>query len=472
MTDFDLDFELDVLRACLREEAYLKRAVRVCESHHFANKEVSWCWGVIRDTWTKFRERTNGRIFSARAADDFPDAGKRKPYLSLAVRLLKEKPTAPKSALDELEKFVRHVELQLALEKSAEALEKGALDDAEAAIQKAGRSRVAEKPYTHIQWIEGFSARQEARRHEREHPEEFTTIPTGFKRLDKVLRGGVRIGEVGLVMGTTGRGKSISLNNLGMAAVARRTPTVYFALEMPARQVAARQDARWSMMRYDQFQTYDFKPSELRVLEEKYRRAAKRFAGMFHILSLPVRSATIQTIRGALEDLKDEFDFRPQLILMDSADHLMSADKSLKDFRLQQADVYWQLKRLAEENGYAIWSSTHAGREWAHAIATAEATSETYDKARIADLIVTINDPDSKPGWRRKTVVVDDDDEEEEAEVAGYEPAAPGVQKLEMYLAKYRDGASKLRIELECDFARMVMKEKPSPDDEESEKDE
>lgn len=456
---FDLEFEDAILSQALRDESYLKRAARICEAHHFGTKEHAWLWGVIHSVWNEYRERTSGKLIATRAEADFPDKGKRKPYLVLAHRLLKSKPLGPLAALDELSRFVRMVNAQIALEQGAEALEKGDVDACERALIVGSRSAVKERKYTHIQWIEGFEERQAARKYEREHPGEFTVIPTGIPRLDKALSGGARLGELGLMMGTTGRGKSIGLNNLVQTAISRGFPTAYFGMEMPARQIAMRQDARWLEMRYDQFKAYEFKPSELRAIKARHARAAKQFANQFHILSMPVRSASILDIRAALDDLRAEFDFIPKLILVDSGDHLRCTDKGMDSFRLQQAAVYWDLKGLAEEDGYVVWSSVQAGKEWAARIAMAEAASESYDKARIADLVVSINDPNER-GRRRKTVEIEKgewDDEEEPEEVEGV--TVPGIRRMEAWLAKYRDGLSKLRIPLDCDFSRMLVKE-------------
>jgi replicative DNA helicase len=462
---FDLEFEDAVLAQALRDEAYLKRAVRICEAHHFGTKEHAWLWDVIHSVWSEYRERAPGKLVAARAQADFPEKDKRKPYLVLARRLFKFKPVGPLAALDELSKFVRLVNAQLALEQGAEALEKGDVDACEQAMAVAARSAVQERNYTHIAWIEGFQERQATRKYEAEHPDEFTVIPTGIARLDRALSGGARLGELGLMMGTTGRGKSIGLNNLIHASISRGFPAVYFGMEMPARQIAMRHDARWLEMRYDQFKAYDFKPSELRAIKGRFARAAKQYANLLHIISMPVRSASILDIRSALDDLKAEYDFTPKLIVVDSGDHLRCTDKGMDSYRLQQAAVYWDQKRLAEEDGYVVWSSVQAGKEWAERIAMAEAASESYDKARIADLVVSINDPNAK-SRRRKAVEIETDESDDDVEPEEVEGiAAPGARRMEAWLAKYRDGMSKLRIPLDCDFSRMIVREAVEADE-------
>ena len=132
------------------------------------------------------------------------------------------------------------------------------------------------------------------------------------------------------------------------------------------------------------------------------------------------------------------------------------------------------MKELAEEDGYFVMSSTHAGKEWATKVATAEASSESYDKSRIADIVMSINDPNEMSKSGRKTVIDEDDDDddfEDEEEIVG-PSISEGSKHMDLFLGKYRDGDSRFKVALDCDFARMTMKEaKVNEDDDEDESD-
>lgn len=465
---FDEKYEDSVLSQCLKDEAFLKRATSICEAHIFSTKERSWLWTVIHDNWKSYRERTTAKIVIARAESEF-DKSKRAPYLALAKKVFRKKTKNPKTILGELDKFVRHVNVQIAIEKGAELLEKNKVDEAEKVISKATRSIVRQRIYTHIPWIENFEARQTQRKYEKEHPEEYVTIPLGFPKIDKTLSGGGRKGELGLIIGTTGRGKSIFLTNVAMTCVTRGFNAIYFGFEMPARQLATRQDSRWSGIKYDRFKEYNFKPSEIMRLSKRIKKAKKKFRNRLHIVSMPVRSANILDVRNAIDDIRQDYGFEADAIFLDSADHLRSLEGYGSNYRLQQAEVYWSAKELAEEDGYFVMSSTQAGKEWVKRIATAEATSEAYDKSRIADLVLSLNDPSEIRKKGRKTIVQDDDDDDdyENDEEIDTPTVKEGSRLLELFMSKYRDGDSKFKVDLECDFSRILMKEIEKDDDDE-----
>ncbi len=448
--DFDIHFEEQVLAQSIRDVSYLKRAARIMDVHHFGTKHHSWVWAQIRDVWDTFREPCSANTFLVRAKRDHEDEVVRQPYIELVHKLFKNKPKSASSCLDELSRFVRFVNAQLALEKSATLLEKGKIDEVYDTLRAVSKRDLRPREYTRVKWIEEFQERQRQRKHRREHPEEYTSIPTGWKKLDKIITG-VQLGELALVLGTTGRGKSIALTNIAYNAVKYDFDVAYFAFEMPARQIAQRQDARWLQMPYRKFKDYDFKPSELREIKKILKRVKKQFEGKFQIFSMPVRTADINVIRGALDDARIEDGFRPQLLIFDSADHLSPTGRS-ESFRLDQANVYWGIKGLCEEDGYAAWSSTQAGKEYAAKTITAEAASESYDKGRIADIMISLNEPKKHT---RATVVDEEDDDEPEGESM----MTTRGQYMELFLAKYRDGVSKITIPLDAEFEKMMISE-------------
>lgn len=447
---FDVTFEDAILGEALRAPEFLSRAWRVLEGHHFSGRPRIWLWTAISARWKATKELLTPSLAKAALLRDVDDDDKRAPYLELLIRLYRSPPRSPAGALEELVKFAGLVDLQIGLERAAESLEKGDVDAARKAITPTLVDRRLRR-YSLVSWFEEFDERQAAREHEAKHPETFKVVPTGWKRVDAAMSGGARGGELGLIMGTTGRGKSIGLNNIAMAALKRKFNVAHFAFEMPASQVATRADSLWTSVPYNRFKSWSLAPSDLELIRRRRASDAARFTGKYKIASFPVRTATVQDLVAALDDFIDEFGWRPDVLIVDSADHLISRDFKGESFRIQQADVYWAVKGLAEERKLVAWSSVHAGREWAARTATAEATSESYDKARIADTVISLNEPN-----KRRHVEVSDDAEEDTEELEDF---APEPAKLELFLAKYRDGESRLKVAMNADFTRMRLAE-------------
>lgn len=454
---FDLDFELDVLAHAARDSDFLKQASTILKHHHFSTKENGWLWEQLYKFWSTYHERiTTAHIVSL--VDEVKDEDARELTIETVKRIMRRKPTAPKSSLEELGKYVKFVGLQTAMEEAAKHLEKEETDKAYKAMSKIMSINAKPSHHTTIKWIEEFGERQRLRQHRREHPEEYRYIPTGFYKLDKIT-GGLQPGELGIIMATTGVGKSIGLTNICYSGIKAGNNVAYFNLEMGAAQVAARMDARWLGMSYRMMKHYGFTPEELRKITKKLEVAHKMFHNRLQIVSMPVRSATTETLTNVISDMS-EAGFIPDMVIVDSADHLKSVTK-YDQLRIEQAEIYWTLKGMAEDQKKAVWSSTQAGREWKERKATAEAASEAYDKARIADLIISLNEPKKAT---RSTRTSDGDSEAEDAETEVVEKKmAEGSKKLELYVAKYRDGESAITIPIEAELDRMFIHDMEDP---------
>lgn len=455
---FDINFEEDILAACLADTDYLKKAAGVLDSHNFATKHHAWIWSTARGVWDNYKERTNGRLLLARAKAEFPKEEDRAPYVELAGKLYKRRKSSPKAALAQLELFARKTNAHVALEEAARFLDKDdkeSIDKVYQIVTDMTRRQSKARAYTVTKWIEEFEERQADRLHRKMHPEDFKRYPTGFKRIDALLGGGIEVGEFGNVMATTGMGKSIMGVNIGFNTAARGHTAAIISMEMPARQVNQRLDSRWLGMPYKKFKLHDFTPAELRQIKLVLKRAKKQFAGRIRVISTPVRSMDIYGLLEILDDLSSD-GFRPDVLVLDSADHMIAPRGRKHDsLRQEQSEIYWAIKGMAEEMGYAVWNTIQAGREWAGEVAKVEAASESYDKGRIADIVISLNKPKKKTRSTRELGGSLDDDEDEaierEAKITG--------DYMEAYIAKYRDGESKVTIPLDANFTRMHIDE-------------
>jgi len=111
------------------------------------------------------------------------------------------------------------------------------------------------------------------------------------------------------------------------------------------------------------------------------------------------------------------------------------------------------VKGWAEEDDISIWGTMQAGKQAAGRIATTEDASEAYEKSRIADTVLSVNRPESKTRATPKVEVGEDREDE------GDEIAIATKSDVELFLTKYRDGESQIRIPLETDLARMMLKD-------------
>lgn len=444
MPDYDSDFELEVLAHCLKDPRYLREAARVLDRRHFVVREHGWAWRLIRETWKDAAEMAKPALFKARADADFRDDDERRLHLELTVKLFRHEATSPRTALEELRRFVRTGDLQIAIEESVKAQERGEWDEAWAPIQNLIRTDVRRTGYSVSRWIEEFDERQNERRHRREHPELYRSIPTGFRALDRVITG-AQEGELCGIMATTNRGKSALAMNVTFNGISRGYGGIYFSTEMGHKKVAQRFDSRFTQYEYRKFKRFDFNDEDLAKIDAMVQRNLQKFRGRLRIISTPLRSCDIDLIRGAIDDMRVEMP-SVDFIVVDSGDHLQARGRFEKKYEAEGSN-FLDLKDLGEAEEIPVWVTLQAKQEFETKTATTRAAAGAYDKSRHCDLLLSINEPSERS--RASSVTSD------AGEVAGPVHRAD----LELYVAKYRDDDSKFFVPIETDLKRMLMKD-------------
>lgn len=455
MADYDKDFEADVLAQCLKDAKYMRNAAPVLEKRHFVLPEHAWVWKILRDQWFATSELVRPALFRSRLDSEAMGEAEKRVRLETILKLYRREPQAPRTSLEELRRFVRTVRLQSAIESSIKLQEKGEWDEAWDPVLNVVRTDVRRTDFQVTHWAEEFQIRQKERKHRRDNPNKYKCVPTGLRGLDRTITGAAE-GELCGIMAVTNRGKSMLAVNFGFAAITRGYGVIHFSTETGHKKVAQRYDSRFTRFEYRKFKRYDFSDEEVATLDKIFVRSEKRFAGRLKIVSTPLRSCTIEMLRNAIDTLRPDMP-RLDMIIVDSGDHLQARGKFEKAY-LAEASNFWDLKDLAEELELPIWVTLQATREFETKIASTAAAAGSYDKSRICDIILSINEI---KGSEVEEAVV----HERGRNTAIRKGDKRGARLLKLYLAKNRDDFSRLTIPVEADLARAFIREIDRDDD-------
>ena len=112
--------------------------------------------------------------------------------------------------------------------------------------------------------------------------------------------------------------------------------------------------------------------------------------GKLIIKEYPTGTASVATIRNHLEKLALR-GFVPHVIIIDYAD-IMRSSREYDALRLELKLIYEDLRNLAMEKAIPIWTASQSNREGAGAdVVGLENMSESYGKAMVADVVVTLS---------------------------------------------------------------------------------
>lgn len=207
-------------------------------------------------------------------------------------------------------------------------------------------------------------------------------ISTGWPVLDNYLGGGWERKTLVTFIAPTGAGKSMFLVNAACALVAQGMNVLYVTLEMADFKIGLRADSWYSGYAID----------DVAKQKEKVRAAIEEKAkGRLIIKEWPTKRASVETIRGHIQRLKQTKNFTPDAIVIDYPD-LLRSGRAYGEKRHELEGNYEELRGLGQEENCVIIAADQTNRGGLDLeLVTISAIAEAYSKATVCDGIFTVS---------------------------------------------------------------------------------
>lgn len=209
-------------------------------------------------------------------------------------------------------------------------------------------------------------------------------IPTGFIHPDIYLRGGMARGEIGVVLGPSNRGKSLTLANIayGAAGIGSAKDVLIISHEMSATAYAQRFGARILF----KFPADSDNPEQYSADFQTAARTLLR--GSVRIVKFKGKTKP-NMLEQYVERLKDE-GFVPDVIIDDYLD-LLYPETSRSEKRFELSDNYRWFRDWCGELDCVGWTASQSTRDsYDREIITEKDMAEDIGKVGIADVVVAL----------------------------------------------------------------------------------
>jgi archaellum biogenesis ATPase FlaH len=275
--------------------------------------------------------------------------------------------------MEEFECFTKRQELERAILKAADLLEKGEFDPVEKLIKDAVQISLTKDMGT--DYFADPRARLLALKNNNGQNS------TGWPALDKLLYGGFNRGELQIFAGGSGSGKSLFMQNLAVNWVEAGLNGVYITLELSEGLCSMRIDG----MLTNTAQKEIFR--DLDTVEMKIKMMGKK-AGKMRIKYMPAQS-TVNDIRAYLKELQIQTGLKADFLCVDYLDLLMpvSAKVSPNDLFVKDKYVSEELRNLAKELNILFVTASQLNRSAVEEI--------EFDHSHISGGISKINTADN-----------------------------------------------------------------------------
>ena len=275
--------------------------------------------------------------------------------------------------LEEFEAFTKRQELERAILKSADLLEKGEYDPVEKLIKDAVQISLQRDMGT--DYFADPKARLMALKSNNGQNS------TGWPSMDQKLYGGFNRGELQIFAGGSGSGKSLFMQNLAVNWAQAGLSGVYITLELSEGLCSMRIDS----MMTDTSSREIFK--DIDNVEMKVKMAARK-AGKLRIKYMPAQS-TVNDLRAYCKELQIQTGMKIDFLCVDYLDLLMpvSAKVSPSDLFVKDKYVSEELRNLSKELNVLFVTASQLNRTAVDEI--------EFDHSHISGGISKINTADN-----------------------------------------------------------------------------
>lgn len=412
------EYQVKVLAYMLQNPNFALIAKEAIDREHFANRALQWYFDTIGNSPIALSPITL-REELLRAAGKKTIKEHEVDKVAGYYNFVKQPvlPFEEQHIQDTFGKFIRRQAMKQAILESMDLIKNDQWDDVVEKVEAARNKGMDILTIGHR-----FFADFEQRLANRQTKDEIRRLSTGIPELDAMMYGGLKNKQMGLVVGGSGRGKSIFLEWLARVGVIMGQQVVYYTLELSEEDISERFDSLFCHI----------KPQELKSMNDKvYQELHKfhdRFGNNLIVKEYPEDEASINTIKAHYKQLAS-IGVKPGLVIIDYLD-LMKPHRHYHDINQEQASIAKACRGMSKSFDTRVWSALQLNR--------GGMVQETPDESGLAGSISRMYTADA-------LIIMAQNKEEREDNI------------MRLFIKKNRNGPSERTIKIATDFEHMTF---------------
>jgi len=275
---------------------------------------------------------------------------------------------------NEFTSFCINQNLKGVILQSVDLLKAGSYDRIKDLVDKA--MKVGQQTDLGMDYIEDYDERTEELNR--------TTVPTKWEPINDLMDGGLGPGELGVVVAPSGVGKTWILTAIGAEAVRKGLSVVHYTMELSEHYVGARYDTVFT----------GIPSADLKDKRDEVKAKIGNLKGKLLIKYFPPKGVTVKKLQQHIEKMVT-LDNKPDVIIVDYADLLLSHSNKSDSTYAEQGGVYIDLRGMSGELGIPVWTASQTNRS--------AIDSEVIEADKIADSYAKVMNADFIMSWSRKS---------------------------------------------------------------------
>lgn len=370
LNSYGKSFQLKVLGALLTDKEFLLNVRDVLKEEYWDSPSHQWIITQINNYFDTYHTNPTMEVLKIELQKVENEV--------LKVAIKEELKGSYQASQEDLEYvkeeftlFCRNQEMKRAILASAEKLKYNDFEGIRSLVEGALKAGV-EKSIGHE-----YKKDVETRYRDDYRP----TIPTPWDQLNKLFAGGLGPGDLFLVFGGPGAGKSWLCVAIAANAVKLGYNVLYYSLELGESYVARRFDSYFT----------GYSVEECRERRSEIDQIMSELPGNLIIKEYAPKTATLSTIEAHAQKCISE-GTQPDLIVIDYGDYIKTPKGKYNDRKDEVDDNYVGMKSLAKTFQVPVISPSQVNRMGARdQVVEGDKAAGSYDKMMVADGAVSIS---------------------------------------------------------------------------------
>ena len=364
-------FQLKVLGSLLTDKKFLLNVRDVLHSDYFDADSHKWIITQIIEYFDQYHTVVTMDVLKVELHKVENEV--------LQVALKEELRNSYAASTDDLEyiqeeftNFCKNQEMKNAILNSADLLKLGDFDGIRGLVEKAIKAGM-DKNIGHE-----YNKDIETRYRVDYRP----TIPSPWSLLNDGLQGGFGPGDLGIIFGSPGGGKSWTMVAIAAHAVQLGHKVNFYTLELGEDYVGKRFDCYFTGYNID----------EINKHRKDVQTYVNNLKGKLIVKEYPPKGASISTIKAHVQKCID-MDHKPDMIIIDYVDYLRAPSKSKYSERKDEIDDnFIATKGLAKDLKIPILTPSQVNRMGARdSVIEGDKAAGSYDKMMVADVCLSLS---------------------------------------------------------------------------------
>ena len=371
LNQYGKGFQLKVLGSLLTDKSFLLNVRDVLQEDYFDSDAHKWIINQLVNYFDKYHTTITMDVLKVELQKVDNDI--------LKVALKEELRNSYEASQDDLDyvqeeftTFCKNQEMKQAILNSTDLLKAGDFDGIRNTIETAMRAGM-DKNIGHE-----YNKDVESRYRKDYRP----TIPTPWPTLNEGIQGGFGPGDLAIVFGNPGGGKSWTCVAMAAHAVKMGYKVNYYTLELGEDYVGKRFDCYFTGYSIDEVNNH----------RKEVQKHVDNLKGKLIVKEYAPKGATVNTIKSHIQKCID-MEHKPDLVVIDYVDYLRAPSKGKFSERKDEIDdVFIATKGLAKELKIPVITPSQVNRMGAKdSVIEGDKAAGSYDKMMVADMCFSLS---------------------------------------------------------------------------------